>query len=222
VIDAASTDAQGEAGGPETAEPLAGIEAGAPQDAEPSTSAGSEGEDREGSRRRGRGRERNRRERRDEDVASAPVGEEAAAVESTPAAVAEAADTTPLMEARPAAVAAGEAVAMHAVAAPVEAPASKTAPAERPVAAMPAVQPFDLPLGDLQALAESAGLQWVNSDADKIRAVQEAMANEPAPVHVPRERKPMPVVDEGPLVLVETKKDLSQLKLPFEQGGAAR
>jgi ribonuclease E len=36
-------------------------------------------------------------------------------------------------------------------------------------------------------------------------------------VHVPRERKPMVVIDEGPLVLVETRKDLSQLKLPFEQ-----
>ena len=39
---------------------------------------------------------------------------------------------------------------------------------------------------------------------------------EPAPVRVPRERKAPVVVDEGPLVLVETKKDLSQFKLPFE------
>jgi ribonuclease E len=35
-------------------------------------------------------------------------------------------------------------------------------------------------------------------------------------VHVPRERKPMVVLDEGPLILVETRKDLSQIKLPFE------
>ena len=28
--------------------------------------------------------------------------------------------------------------------------------------------------------------------------------------------KPLAVVDEGPLVLVETRKDLSQIKLPFE------
>jgi ribonuclease E len=27
------------------------------------------------------------------------------------------------------------------------------------------------------------------------------------------------VVDEGPLVLVETRKDLSQMKLPFEAAG---
>jgi ribonuclease E len=74
-----------------------------------------------------------------------------------------------------------------------------------------------LPLDDLQRLAEASGLQWVNSDGEKMRAAQAAMAAEPAPIHVPRERKPLVVVDEGPLVLVETRKDLSQLKLPFEQ-----
>jgi len=35
---------------------------------------------------------------------------------------------------------------------------------------------------------------------------------------VPREPKRHVLADEGPLVLVETRKDLSQLKLPFEQG----
>jgi ribonuclease E len=78
------------------------------------------------------------------------------------------------------------------------------------------VEPFVLPADQLAEVAQSAGLQWVNSDADKIRAVQEAMANEPKPVHVPRERKPVVVVDEGPLVLVETRKDLSQITLPFD------
>jgi ribonuclease E len=82
--------------------------------------------------------------------------------------------------------------------------------------------PFVLPMDSLQAVAEAAGLQWVNSDASKIRSVQAAMASEPAPVHAPRERKPMAAVDEGPLVLVETRKDLSQFKLPFDaaQGGS--
>ena len=56
----------------------------------------------------------------------------------------------------------------------------------------------------------------MNSDAEKIRAAQEAIANEPKPLRVPRERKAAAVVDEGPLVLVETRKDLSQFKLPFE------
>ena len=74
-------------------------------------------------------------------------------------------------------------------------------------------------MADLSAIAESAGLEWVNSDADKIRQVQAAIAAEPKPVHVPRERKPVVVVDEGPLVLVETRKDLSQVTLPFEHQG---
>ena len=47
-----------------------------------------------------------------------------------------------------------------------------------------------------------------------------AMAAEPAPIRVPREIKRVVLADDGPLVLVETRKDLSQLKLPFEQGAA--
>jgi len=39
---------------------------------------------------------------------------------------------------------------------------------------------------------------------------------EPKPVHVPREPKPVAVVDEGPLVLVETRRDLRNMPLPFE------
>lgn len=79
------------------------------------------------------------------------------------------------------------------------------------------IAPFVLPLADLHALAEQAGLQWVGSDADKVAAAQAAIAAEPRPVHVPRVPKPPVVLDEGPLVLVETRKDLSQLKLPFDQ-----
>ena len=43
------------------------------------------------------------------------------------------------------------------------------------------------------------------------------MAAEPQPIHVPRERPPAVVLDEGPLVLVETRKDLRDVKLPFEE-----
>ena len=76
--------------------------------------------------------------------------------------------------------------------------------------------PYVLPLEDLHRIAQDSGLQWINSDADKIAAAQAAMAAEPKPVHVPREPKPPVVIDEGPLILVETRKDLSQVKLPFE------
>lgn len=82
-------------------------------------------------------------------------------------------------------------------------------------AGMPRVQPYTLPLNDLQQIAHSSGLEWVNSDADKVAAVQAAIAAEPKPVHVPRERPPVVVIDEGPLVLVETRKDLAEMKLPF-------
>jgi ribonuclease E len=68
----------------------------------------------------------------------------------------------------------------------------------------------------LQSVAEQGGMQWVGSDASKIRAAQEAMAKEPKPVHVPREIKPVAPPDSSPLVMVETAKDLSQVKLPFE------
>jgi ribonuclease E len=69
----------------------------------------------------------------------------------------------------------------------------------------------------MQQVAEGSGLQWVQSDADKVAAVQAAIAAEPRPIHVPRERPPVVVLDEGPLVLVETRRDLRDLQLPFEQ-----
>ena len=103
---------------------------------------------------------------------------------------------------------------------PVPASASASAPesksaAKAPAAGLPKVQAFELPIASLIQVAEGSGLQWVNSDPDKIAQVQAAIAAEPKPVHVPRERPPAVVLDEGPLVLVETRKDLSDMKLPF-------
>jgi ribonuclease E len=80
---------------------------------------------------------------------------------------------------------------------------------------MPKVQSYALPMDALIQVAESSGLQWVNSDPAKIAQVQAAIAAEPKAVHVPRERPPVVVLDEGPLVLVETRKDLSEMKLHF-------
>lgn len=110
------------------------------------------------------------------------------------------------------------AVAETAVRAPVAAPAPASATQR---AGLPRVQGFTLPLNQLQEIAEGSGLQWVNSDADKVAAVQAAIAAEPKPVHVPRERPAPVVIDEGPLVLVETRRDLSQVKLPFETPNAS-
>jgi len=97
----------------------------------------------------------------------------------------------------------------------IEAAPAEPAPASVEAAAVPA-EPFVLPTEQLIAVAESAGLEWVRSDEQKIRAAQEALAAMPPAVHVPRERKPPVAIDEGPLVLVETRKDLSQVRLPFE------
>jgi ribonuclease E len=108
-------------------------------------------------------------------------------------------------------VAAPAAVADVALAAPVVA-----APAT-PAKAMPTVQAFALPLDELAQVAESSGLKWVQSDASKVALVQSAIAATPKPVHVPRERPPLPVLNEQPLVLVETKRDLREQKLAFEQ-----
>jgi ribonuclease E len=80
---------------------------------------------------------------------------------------------------------------------------------------LPAVQAFQLPVDALNQVANSSGLQWVNSDPAKIAAVQALIAAEPKPVHVPRQRPAAVVRDEGPLILVETRKDLSEMKLPF-------
>ena len=95
------------------------------------------------------------------------------------------------------------------------------APAPAPVAAAPAglppVAPFALPTDALAQLADAAGLQWVNSDASKVAAVQAAIAAEPQPIRVPRGRPPVVELDDGPLVLVETRKDLRTVTLPFEQ-----
>ena len=113
-------------------------------------------------------------------------------------------------------------VATPAAAAQVVASAPTVAPAAPAVEiAAPAVAsraeaaPFRLPMAELTGIAERSGLQWVNSDADKIAAVQAAIAAEPKPVRVPRERPPAVVIEEGPLVLVETRKDLRNLSLPF-------
>jgi ribonuclease E len=82
---------------------------------------------------------------------------------------------------------------------------------------LPKIQSYDLPLEDLVQVAQSSGLQWVNSDAAKIAEAKAAIAAEAKPVHVPRERPPLVVADEGPLVLVETRRDLGAMSLPFEK-----
>ncbi len=201
--------------------------------APPSADTAPSGERERGGRRRG-GRGRNRREA--DQVATGDEGEvgEVVQAEGHEPAVGSTlnghddigAEQAPLGEPVTPPLAA---VTPQADAAELSQPAAHETPAQarqEPVAttAAPALLtgavPFELPLGELQALAASAGLEWVNSDAERIEVVRQAMANEPPPARVPRLPKPRVVIDDGPLVLVETRKDLSQMKLPFDQGAS--
>ena len=128
-----------------------------------------------------------------EPVAAAPVA--APAVEPVPVL-----DAAPAPRAR--------------AAAPAPAPkATASAPARQ---GLPKVQSYTVSIDELNQVAQASGLEWVNSDATKVAQVQAAIAAEPKPIHVPREIKPVVLVDEGPLVLVETRKDLRNMPLPFE------
>ena len=195
--------------------------------------AGAEGGERDAGRRRRRrgGRGRGRDEGNGADVVSpmvdepqggeqavdsAPIAVESVLAEQAPRAAAFAPDGSHRDEESEMAFAR---VATPAPA-PTPAPVAATAPPAlpvRPVAApAPVAAAYSLPTDTLAAMASNAGLQWVNSDAEKIRAVQEAMANEPKPARAPRPPKPRVVIDDGPLVLIETKKDLAQVRLPFD------
>jgi ribonuclease E len=101
--------------------------------------------------------------------------------------------------------------------APVVPAAPVAAPAAATNGALPAVTAFVLPVDEMQQVAQGSGLQWVQSDADKVAAIQAAIAAEPRPIHTPRVRPPAVVLDDGPLVLVETRRDLRDMQLPFDQ-----
>ncbi len=201
---------------------------------------------RDGEERRGRSRDRYGRDRRERgprddseaNAAGAPAAEGASDSESYEAPVARPQQQLPLVSETVVAAESQFAAAPEArepapqqarferpaaapspVAAPIVVETAKAAPAGNG-RALPKGQPFELPLNELAQIAESSGLQWVNSDADRIAQARAAIAAESKPVHVPRERPPAIVLDEGPLVLVETRRDLGSMSLPFEKPAA--
>ena len=137
--------------------------------------------------------------------ASEPVQPEPVAVEAT-AAAAEPFIEAPIVQPAP------------VLPEPVAAARPIVVPAPAPAAAPSKAEPYALPIDRLNAVASAAGLEWVHSDSDKVRAAQSAIAAEPKPPRVPRQPKPPVAIDDGPLILVETKKDLSQITLPFDRG----
>jgi ribonuclease E len=183
---------------------------------------GADGAERDGARRRRRrgGRGRNRGEGAAGEMQGRPEDGSAEMADDSIDEVPQAAEVADAV----AAVAEPSAPPM-AAAAPVQSVQPLAAVPPAPRAAEPIVmekaaaraEPYALPIDQLNAVASSAGLEWVHSDGEKVRAAQAAIAAEPKPAHVPREPKPPVALDDGPLVLVETKKDLSQIRLPFDR-----
>lgn len=172
---------------------------------------------------------RDRRDRRERDAQTPPLAETAQAEPSTPGAP-ETPDEAPrsryfergIAASAPAPTA--DAPSVAASPAPIQQPTLATEPIqlvpnEAPAAGLPDVQPFALPVETLEAMVSACGLQWVHSDPQRVAQAQAMMAAEPVPVRVPRQPKPRAMPDEGPLVLVETRKDLRDLRLPFETVG---
>jgi len=113
------------------------------------------------------------------------------------------------------------------ISSPISAPAVSKPPAARVATAAPAataeapkrmpnIGSYALSVDAMSAVAASSGLTWVNSDASKIANAQAAMAAEPTAAKVVRARAAPVVVNDGPLVLVETKRDLAQMPMPFD------
>ena len=174
------------------------------------------------------GRERRERGDNGERNESAAQGSlPAVGFESNPPVVQQAIKPVAIESVAPSAMPVQAYAAPVQVAAPV-APVAPVAPAPVAVTAaiapaaigLPKVQSYDLPMQDLVQVAQSSGLQWVNSNAVKIAETNAAMAAEAKPVHVPRERAARVVSAEAPLVLVETKRDLRDVTLPFEKPAA--
>ncbi|MDG0027108.1 Rne/Rng family ribonuclease [Trinickia sp. Y13] len=141
-------------------------------------------------------------------VAAEPESAIAQAIQATPEAPAPA-EPSAAVERAPQVAAVPTASAMPA---PIEAASAATEVTQRPAALEAAATPAKvhangLSIGQLQPMLESAGLVWVNTDAEKLRAAHEAAAQSPAPVRTPRQRKSLPPVDATPMQQIETRKD---------------
>lgn len=61
-------------------------------------------------------------------------------------------------------------------------------------------------LAERSSMLDAAGLALVETDAGKWRAACDHSAQYIEPPRAPRVKRPAPVIDQGPLVLVETRK----------------
>lgn len=97
-----------------------------------------------------------------------------------------------------------EPVGAPAPAAEVTQEAIVTAFAEVPAPVSTVAKASPLPIETLQSVLANAGMTWVHTDAQKLQAAQEEAARAVTPPRVPRERKPLPPIQQGPMILVET------------------
>jgi len=126
----------------------------------------------------------------------APV-ETAAPVVQEPVHVAEA--VAPVQTVEPVAA---TTTTVHAVEIAEETIVTTTAVAPAPVSTVAKASP--LAIETLQNVLDNAGMTWVHTDAQKLQAAQEEAARAVTPPRAPRERKALPPVQQGPMVLVET------------------
>ena len=78
------------------------------------------------------------------------------------------------------------------------------APAETPAPVSTVAKASPLSVQSLQGMLTDAGMTWVHTDAQKLQAAQEEAARTVVAPRVPRERKPLPPIQQGPMILVET------------------
>jgi ribonuclease E len=90
-------------------------------------------------------------------------------------------------------------------AAPTATPAPLLPPAVASPIVLPRVQPAPMVIETLASELDQAGLILVQTAAEKHAEAQARIAAEPAPVPVSRERTPLPPLDAGPLIQVETR-----------------
>ena len=135
-------------------------------------------------------------------VAATPVSETVSSFVSPAPVVAEEASAPVVSEP----VKTFESVETVAPAAPAPVVAAPVAPVA-PVAPAAPVAAVTLKEEVLKPMLDTAGLVWVNTDADKLQAAREAAAQVEAPKRVVRERKRLPALDAAPMQQVETGKD---------------
>ncbi|PXX47373.1 Rne/Rng family ribonuclease [Undibacterium pigrum] len=135
---------------------------------------------------------------------TAPVAAEVVAPVAAPAVVETAAAPAPEVIVSAPAEVVTQAAAVEVT--PVVATPVPATPA--PTVSAPAATPQDatMPLETLHSMLKEAGLELASTDPVKLQAAKADAEKLVAPARVPRERKPVPVTADEPLVMVETRR----------------